>query len=173
MRPFWANAAAGLCVVIALGHAPAAGSQQAAPPALELGQLTFVASEGTQKEVVLVADAARFEAGEKLAHLQNVHVLLFDLVRNAVGLDMRCERATINVETSDFDAEDNVRGITGDGRHFRTQRLRYVHGPGLVLTKAPVQIQDDAGSYTGRNGFQYNVPQNSFKLYGAATMVQQ
>lgn len=172
MGPFWASTAVRLCVLIALGHASAAWSQEAAAPALELGGMTFVVSQGSSNEVVLVAEQARVETGEKLAHLKTVHVLLAS-DRDTPGLNMRCERGTVNMETSDFDAEGNVRGITGNGKRFRTERLRYQHGPGLVSTNAPVDIKDDAGSYTGDGGFRYYVRENRFQLRRAATMVQQ
>ena len=172
MRPFWANAAVGLCVLIALGYPAAAWSEEAAAPALELGEMTFVASQGTENEVVLEAQHARFETGEKLAHLKDVHVLLAS-DRDTPGLEMWCERGTVNIETSNFNAEGNAHGTTGDGKRFWTDRLRYEHGPGLVLTNAPVDIQDDTGTYTGDGGFRYYVRENRFKLHRAATVVQQ
>ena len=172
MGPFWAKTTVRLCVLIALGCASPAWSQEAAPPALELGGMTFVISQGTANEVVLVAEEARLEIGEKLAHLKDVHVLLAP-DRDTPGLNMTCERGTVDMETSDFDAEGNVRGITGDGKHFRTERLRYQHGPGLVSTNAPVDIQDDAGTYKGDGGFRYYVRENRFQLNRAATVVGQ
>jgi LPS export ABC transporter protein LptC len=171
MRPFWANAAVGLCVLIALGHPSPARSQPAAPPALDLGEMTFVVSQGTENELVLVAERARVETGEKLAHLETVHVVVAS-DGDAPGLEMRCERGTVNFETSDFDAEGDVRGTTGDGKRFRTERLRYVHGAGLASTNAPVDIQDDTGNYTGDGGFRYYVRENRFQLHRAATVVQ-
>jgi LPS export ABC transporter protein LptC len=84
---------------------------------------------------------------------------------------MRCERGTIQIESSDFDAEGNVRGITGDGRRFRTQHLRYTHGSGLVSTNSPVEIRDETGTYRG-GGFRYYIRENRFQLRGAATVVQ-
>ena len=171
MRPFWANAACGVCVSIALGYASAAWSDEAASSALELGKITFVVSQGTENEIVLVAEHARVETGEKLAHLTTVHLLL-DPGRETPGLDMRCERGTVDMETSDFHAAGNVRGTTGDGRRFRTERLRYSHGTGLVSTEAPVDIRDEAGSYRGNDGFRYYVRENRFLLRGAATVVK-
>jgi len=172
MEPFWANTAVRLCVLIALGVASAAWSQEAASPALELGGMTFVVSEGTANEVVLIAEQARVETGEKVAHLKTVHVLLAP-DRDTPGLNMTCERGTVDMETSDFDAEGNVRGITGDGKRFRTQRLRYQHGPGLISTTAPVDIKDDTGTYKGDGGFRYYVRENRFQLNRAATVVGQ
>jgi LPS export ABC transporter protein LptC len=174
MGPFWAKSC--VCILIAilttLGIPSAARSQAPAPPTLELGEMTFVVSEGTQNEVVLVAEHARVDTVEKLAHLKTVHLLLAP-DRDTPGLNMRCERGTVDMETSDFDAEGNVRGVTGDGKRFRTQRLRYQHGPGLVSTKSPVDIEDDAGSYTGNGGFRYYVRENRFQLHRAATVVGQ
>jgi len=172
MRPFWANAAAGLCVLIALGYSSAVRSEATASPALELGEMTFVVSQGTRNEVVLVADHARVETGEKLAHLKDVHVVLAS-DGETPGLDMTCDRGTIDIETSDFDAEGDVRGTTGDGKRFRTERLLYKHGPGLVSTNAPVDIKDDAGSYKGNGCFRYYVRENRFQLNRAATVVGQ
>jgi LPS export ABC transporter protein LptC len=171
MRPFWANAAAGACLLIALGYASAAWPEEGASPALELDGMTFVASAGTRNEVVLAAEHARVETLEKLAHLQTVHAVLTS-EGGAPGLDMKCERGTIEIETSDFVAVGNVHGTTGDGRRFRTERLRYTHAAGLVSTDSPVVIQDDTGTYRG-GGFRYYVRENRFQLRGAATVVQQ
>jgi LPS export ABC transporter protein LptC len=172
MRPFWVNAAAVACVSIALGHASVARSSDAAQPGLELGGMTFVASLGTENEVVLEAEQAQFQTGENVAHLQVVHLLLAP-DREMPGLDMTADRGTIDIDTSNFDAEGNVRGTTGDGRRFRTQRLRYDHARGLVSTNAPVDIDDDAGSYRGKAGFRYFVRENRFQLRQAETRVQQ
>ena len=172
MRPFWVTAAVGVWVLIAIGYPSAALSEEAAPPTLELGDMTFVVSQGTDNEMVLVAEHAQFETGEKLAHLTTVHLLLAP-ERETPGLNMRCLRGTVDLETSNFDAEGDVRGITGDGRRFRTERLRYQHGPGLVSTNSPVDIKDDAGTYTGDGGFRYYVRENRFLLHRAATVVGQ
>ncbi len=164
------NVVAGVCLVISLVYAGAAWSGEAASPALELEGMTFVASQGAENEVVLDAEHARIETLEKLAHLKTVHARLAS-DRGTPGLDMRCERGIVNIETSNFDAEGNVRGTTGDGRRFRTQRLRYIHGSGLVSTDSPVEIQDETGTYRGA-GFRYYVRENRFQLR-AATVVQE
>jgi LPS export ABC transporter protein LptC len=171
MGPFWAKAAAGACVLIALGIADAARSGEVASPALELESITFVSSQGAENEVVLTAERARIETGERVAHLDNVHVLLAT-ARRIPGLDMRCEQGTVDIETSDFDARGKVRGTTGDGRRFRTEHLHYADGPGLVSTNSPVVIQDETGTYRG-SGFLYYVRENRFQLRQAATVVQQ
>ena len=171
MGPFWANAAAGACVLIALGHADAAWSDEVASPALELEGMTFVSSQGAENEMVLTAERARVETAEKVAHLEDVHLQLAP-GRRIPGLDMSCERGTVDIETSDFDARGNVRGTTGDGRRFRTERLQYSNGPGLVSTNSPVFIRDETGTYRG-DGFRYYIRENRFQLRHAATVMQQ
>ena len=171
MGPFWANAAAGACVLIALGLADAARSDEAASPSLELEGITFVSSQGAENEMVFTAERARVETAENVVHLEDVHLQLAS-GRRIPGLDMRCERGTVDIETSDFDALGNVRGTTGDGRRFRTERLHYSNGPGLVSTDSPVVIQDETGTYRG-GGFRYYVRENRFRLRHVATVVQQ
>jgi LPS export ABC transporter protein LptC len=171
MGPFWANAAAAACVVIALGLAGAARSDEVAPPALELEGVTFVSTEGDENQLVLTAERARVETDGRVAHLENVHVLLAS-DRRIPGLDMRCDRGTVDIDTSDFEARGKVRGTTGDGRRFRTSRLDYANGPGLVSTDSKVVIEDKTGTYSG-SGFRYFVRENRFRLTGAATVVQQ
>jgi LPS export ABC transporter protein LptC len=171
MGPFWANAVATACVLTALGLADAARSDEVAPPALELEGITFVSTEGVENQVVLTAERARVETDGRVAHLENVHVLLAS-DRRIPGLDMRCDRGTVDIETSDFEAHGKVRGTTGDGRRFRTSRLHYANGPGLVSTDSKVVIEDETGTYSG-SGFRYFVRENRFRLNGAATVVQQ
>jgi hypothetical protein len=87
------------------------------------------------------------------------------------ALDMTCERGTFEMGSGDFLAEGDVQGTTGDGRQFRTERLRYQHQRGLVAPNAPVVIRDAAGTYRG-GGFRYMVKENRFRLLGGATVEQ-
>jgi LPS export ABC transporter protein LptC len=171
MQPFWANAAAAACLLIALGFASTAWPDPSLSPSIHLENMTFVASAEGENEVMLAAEQARFKTFEKVAHLQTVHALLAS-EGGTTGLDMRCERATIQIETNDFDAEGNVRGTTGDGKRFRTEKMRYVHGSGIVSSNSPVEIRDETGTYRGA-GFRYYLRENRFQLRGAATVVQQ
>jgi hypothetical protein len=87
MRPFWANAVTGACLLIALGYAGAAWPDEIGSPALTLDDMTFVASLETENEVVLVAEQATVESAEKLAHLETVHLVVAS-GREIPGLDM-------------------------------------------------------------------------------------
>lgn len=143
--------------------------------ALDLGGMTYVSSKGRVNEVVLDADDARIEPEKDVAHLRSVHAVLAAAAVGATGrggLDMTCERGTVDLDSGDFIAEGDVRGTTGDGRRFRTERLRYDHAQGLVTTDAPVSIRDQAGTYRG-GGFRYWVRENRFQLSKGASITAQ
>ncbi len=158
-----------LAAALALGvSAPALADDEGA--LLVLSGMTYVASNGDINEVVLDADRGRIIPEQDVAHLEVVRARLSGSGGNGGGLDLTCDRGTFDLETGDFIAEGNVLGTTGDGRRFRTTRLRYRHRKGLVSTKVPVLIRDDAGTYRG-GGFDYYVHENRFRLVGGATVV--
>jgi LPS export ABC transporter protein LptC len=138
-------------------------------PVLSLRGMTYVVSEVDRNAVVLDAESARILPDQELAHMERVHMRLSSPGDGA--LDMTCERGTFEMGSGDFLAEGDVQGTTGDGRHFRTERLRYQHQRGLVATNDPVVIRDSAGTYRG-GGFRYMVKENRFRLLGGATVEQ-
>lgn len=140
-----------------------------AEPVLELGGMTYLASRGEKNEVVLEAEHAQILPEQDVAHLQVVHAVLDS--EGGGNLDMHCDRGTFELESGDFLAEGNVHGVTGGGRRFRTERLRYRHADALVTTEAPVEIRDAAGTYRG-TGFRYHVRENRFRLMGGAQVIQ-
>ncbi len=142
---------------------------------LDLGGMTYVSSHGQFNEVVLDAEKAKIEPEADLAHLEVVHAVLAAVVAGAKGqggLDMTCERGTVDLDSGDFIAEGDVRGTTGDGRRFRTEKLRYDHDKGVVTTQSPVSIRDQAGTYRG-GGFRYWIRENRFQLSQGASIVAQ
>lgn len=143
--------------------------------ALDLAGMTYVSSHGAFNELVLDAEQAHIKPNEDLALLEGVHVVLASSVagtRGRGGLDMTCDTGTVYLGSGDFVAEGDVRGTTGDGRRFRTTKLRYNHEKGLVVTDVPVSIRDRAGTYRG-GGFRYWVRENRFQLSGGASVVAQ
>ncbi len=155
--------------------AAAADGAEAGERVLDLGGMTYVSSHGKFNEVVLDAETAKIEPDADLAHLLDVHAILASAVagvRGRGGLDMTCERGTIDLDTGDFIAEGDVRGTTGDGRRFRTEKLRYDHAKGVVTTQSPVSIRDRAGTYRG-GGFRYWIRENRFQLSQGASVVAQ
>jgi LPS export ABC transporter protein LptC len=149
--------------------APTAEDDAPREPVLSLRGMTYVVSEKDRNAVVLDADSARILPEQELAHMEKVHMRLSSPGEGA--LDMTCERGTFEMGSGDFLAEGDVQGTTGDGRRFRTERLRYQHQRGLVATNDPVVIRDAAGTYRG-GGFRYMVKENRFRLLGGATVEQ-
>lgn len=147
--------------------APAA---ERAEPVLRLSGMTYVSSRGDANEIVLDAAHARFLPERETALLDDVHFLL-DAPAGEGSVDMTCDSGTFRLGSGDFVAEGDVRGVTGDGRRFRTARLVYRHGEGVVSTDHPVEIRDETGTYRG-GGFRYHVSENRFRLLGGATVVQ-
>jgi LPS export ABC transporter protein LptC len=121
--------------------------------------------------MIVEAQTARIKPDEEIAYLEEVRIRLVGAGADKGGLDMTCERGTFRFQTGDFLAEGNVRGRTGDGRDFRTERVRYLHEEHMAKTDDPVLIQDETGTYRG-GGFEYFINQNRFRLLGGASVVQ-
>lgn len=143
--------------------------------ALDLKGMTYVSSQGAFNEMVLDAEQAHIMPDQDLAHLEGVHLVLASFVdgaRGRGGLDMTCDTGIIYLGSGDFVAEGDVRGTTGDGRRFRTTKLRYNHKRGMIVTDVPVSIRDRAGTYRG-GGFRYWLRENRFQLTGGTSVVAQ
>ena len=69
----------------------------------------------------------------------------------------------MNIETTDFSAEGDVQGETGDGQRYWAPWVRYDHDEGLLYTDAPVRLVDAAGTFRG-DGFRYHVHERRFRL---------
>lgn len=164
----------GLVALALLLLAPAApAAEEDGSPVLRLETVTYVASEAGRRRMVLDAERARLRPEARVLHLEAVraHVLSGGSAR-AEGLELRCDRGRFDLATRDFVAEGNVRGVTGDGRRFRTARLRYDHEARRVTTDAAVVLRDATGTYRG-GGFRYDVDEARFRLLGGATVVQE
>lgn len=161
---------AALALVLLVAPATLAAEERAGP-VLELESITYVASRAGRREMVLDAARARLRPEEQVVYLQEVRAHIAADARTQ-GLDMTCDRGTFDLETNGFVAEGHVRGTTGDGRRFRTSRLRYDHEARVVATDAPVRIRDATGHYRG-GGFRYHVDEARFQLLGGATVVQE
>jgi LPS export ABC transporter protein LptC len=161
----------------ALPPRAAGGSELEAPreapieTVFHLQGMTYVSSKGEVNEVVLDAERARIHPERDVAHLEEVRANLSS-ADGGGALSLICDRGTFEMATGDFLAEGNVRGTTGDGRRFFTDRLRYSHEDALVTSNRPVVIREETGTYRG-NGFRYHVRENRFLLMGGATVVQE
>lgn len=156
--PFWL-----LAILLPLAAAADA-------PLLDLTGMTFVASRGEHNEIVLHAAHAQMKSDSDHVQLQDVRTRVSSS-GNRPGFEMTCERGELNLDTSDFYAEGDVRGTTDGGRIFTTSWVRYDHAKEVLYTDAPVVITEGASSYRG-GGFRYHVPERRFRLLGGASVVQ-
>jgi LPS export ABC transporter protein LptC len=137
---------------------------------LRVTGMTFVASGEKVNEFVLRARRAFFMPDTNIAKLENVRIMAADEEAGS-SFEVSCTRGELDVETNDFLAEGDVRGTTGDGRHYTASWVRYDHEQALLYTDAPVMMQDDSGTFRG-DGFRYHVKQRRFRLLGNVSLVQ-
>ena len=133
--------------------------------------MTFVASRGSAREVVLHSNTARFDTDVDIVHLKTVRVLVSS-GKAERELEITCDRGQLDLTTSDFTAEGNVEGRMENGLTFTAEWIHYDHDEGLLFTDAPVLITDAGGTFRG-GGFRYIVEERRFKLLGGASVVQQ
>lgn len=147
------------------------GAPNAAPAAdaaLELGAMTFVGSEAGDLALLVSAERARYRPGDERVRLEAVELRVVERP-DTPGFELRCERATLDPETGDFEARGSVEGRTPDGRELRTEALAYRHASGRVHGDLPVEIREPVGRYRG-DGFEYDVREARFRLVGATNV---
>ena len=152
-------------------------SEAQRPVALSLDGMRYVLARGGEAEVVVEAERADVSPGSGRIELTGVHA---QLGRSAAmagksadlgGLELKCERGTLDLEAREFSASGRVEGRTADRRTFATERIRYHHDRRLVAGDAPVVLRDVAGETRG-GGFQFWVRENRFRLTGGASVVR-
>jgi LPS export ABC transporter protein LptC len=121
--------------------------------------------------MVVQAVKARFLPGAQVAHLEQVRTQL-EASEGKAGFSMSCDHGELRTDTNDFHATGNVRGTTGDGRHFATEWVRYDHKTGVAWTDAPVLVEEVGGTYRG-GGFRYQVREQRFRFVGGASLVRE
>jgi len=166
---------AGIAAVSALwvavpGAAPAQETERGS--ALRLGGMTFVTSHGQLNDVVLKAERVFLPPRSDVAQLEVVEVVMRNPDARRESFQMTCDRGDLVLASSDFRAEGNVEGVTGDGRRFYTTWVEYDSKKGIVSTQAKVRIVDGVHTMLGR-GFRYNIQDGRFVLTGGATVLQE
>ncbi len=164
-RPLWVLVAA-IGGALIVGAAAADGS-----PGLRITGMTFVGSRGVESELVVRATTALFHPDSNLADLEDVRATVSDETKGE-SFAMSCDTAALNVETNDFTATGNVKGVTGDGQRYQAPWVRYDHASSLLLSDAPVTVVDATGTLGG-DGFRYHVDERRFELLGNVTVVQE
>jgi len=133
---------------------------------LILSQMTYVDSDAGQPGVVLEAERARIEQGREFAHLEGVRLDAAGGGGNA-SLKLTCDRALLNLTTSDFRAEGNVRGETADGHRFKTEAADFRHAARAIESRSSVDIVDPLGTRLEGSGFHYDVRLRRMKMSNA------
>lgn len=168
---------AGLLVLLPAAAANADGAVAEEDPTeglageLRLTGMTFVGSRGDVTRFVLNAGTAVIRPDTNIAELEDVRVRGSEL-GDEQEFEVRCERGELDVDTNDFLAEGDVRGVTADGRRYAAPWVRYDHAQSLIYTDAPATMQDSTGSFRG-DGFRYHLEDGRFRLTGNVKVVQQ
>lgn len=138
---------------------------------LRLTGMTFVGSRGDVAQFVLNARTAVIRPDTNIALLEDVRVRGSE-AGDSEEFEVSCERGELDVDTNDFLAEGDVRGVTSDGRRYAAPWVRYNHAQSLLYTDAPATMQDSTGSFRG-DGFRYHLDDGRFRLTGNVKVVQQ
>jgi len=158
-------------VAIAAGSLLIAGYSSAEDsPGLRVSGMTFVGSRGDQSELVVRSETAFFHPDTGLANLEVVRALVSD-ARKGESFQLQCDRAELDIETNDFTATGNVRGLTGDGQRYSAPWVRYEHASSTLSTDSPVTVVDSGGTFRG-DGFRYHIDERRFELLGNVVMEQ-
>ena len=139
-------------------------------PGLRVSGMVFVGSRGDQSELVVRAETALFHPDSGMADLEVVRAQVSDAEKGE-SFQMQCDRAELDVETNDFTATGNVKGLTGDGQRYSAPWVRYEHEASLLQTDAPVTVVDSGGTFRG-DGFRYYIEERRFELLGNVVMEQ-
>jgi LPS export ABC transporter protein LptC len=171
-------ALAGVCSVAPLAAAePSAPAEPerdplaALPGELHISGMTFVGSRGDVEQFVLNARRAVVRPDANTTELEGVRVTGSEAGPGGESFELSFARGELDVETSDFRAEGDVRGSTGDGRRYQAPWVRYDHARGLLYSDAPVTLSDATGTFSG-DGFRYSLEERSFRLVGNVRVVQ-
>lgn len=138
---------------------------------LHVRGMTFVASEGSQNEIMVRAERARFYPARQIADLEDVRVSVAP-GEGRTGFEMHCEKGRLNLATQSFVAEGDVAGTIEGGRRFEARWVAYDDEKRVLYTDEPVVIVEKGGSYRG-GGFRYFVDEQRFRLEGGASIVRE
>jgi len=140
---------------------------------LTLDGMTYLLSRGDAVDLLVEARRSAVSPQTGRLELAGVRARIASVpgASQPSGLELVCERGTLDLEAREFVASGRVAARSEDGRMLRTDWLRYRHDLGLVSSDSPVSLSDDSGDYRG-GGFEYWVREDRFRLTGGARIVQ-
>jgi LPS export ABC transporter protein LptC len=164
--------AAALFASVALPTLPAwaAPTTAVAQPPMRIAQMTFVATDGAVREILVSATQATVRLDADRADLEQVHAQWAG-DDGELSLELRCEQGQFDLTTNDLVAVGDVRGRFSDGREFRGPWLRYDRARGIAFTDAPVTIFDQGRTLHG-GGLRYHVRDRRLRLTAGASVVE-
>jgi LPS export ABC transporter protein LptC len=152
------------------GFALVAGAAAQASPPLRITGMTFVASSGAVRDLLVAAERADVDIAANRADLAAVRAEWAGADGRA-SLELECERGEFDLATNDLVAVGDVRGRLSDGREFRGPWLRYDRANGIAFTDAPVTILDQGRTLRG-GGLRYHVRDRRMRLTAGASVVE-
>jgi LPS export ABC transporter protein LptC len=137
---------------------------------MRIAQMTFVATDGAVREILVSATQATVRLDADRADLEQVHAQWAG-DDGELSLELRCEQGQFDLTTNDLIAVGDVRGRFSDGREFRGPWLRYDRARGIAFTDAPVTIFDQGRTLHG-GGLRYHVRDRRLRLTAGASVVE-
>lgn len=137
---------------------------------LEVTGLRFVQKLGAGDELVVQAERAWLHPDSDLAILEGVDAVVRNSFK-ARRYEIQCDRAELNLKTSDIRAEGRVRGVTSSGHRYSAPWVYYDHEAGTLSSDASVEMIDDSGTFRG-DGFRFHLQEGRFRLLGNVRVVQ-
>jgi LPS export ABC transporter protein LptC len=159
-----------LAVLLGTGTGAALAGAAPAPEPLRIAGMTFVASTGALRELLVSAREARVDVAASRAELQSVRAQWAG-ADGRTSLELECERGEFDLSTNDLLALGDVRGRLGDGREFASPWLRYDRANGVAFTDAPVVIYDQGRQLRG-GGLRYHVRDRRLRLTAGASVTE-
>ncbi len=125
-----------------------------APP-VELASVRFEGYRGSGREFEVRASSASVRTVERIAVLEDVEIEFQDTGRGS--LEVRADRAELDLERDDFILHENVRGSTGSGEEFVTSEVRYDPTSRKLVTDEAVSVERGNWTLKGQ-GMEIDVP---------------
>jgi LPS export ABC transporter protein LptC len=164
------SAAVLVALVLSSEATDAAMATPAEAPPMRISAMTFVASDGAVREILVAATRATVMLATDRADLEDVHAEWAG-DDGQISLELRCEKGEFDLATKDLLAVGDVRGRFRDGREFRGPWLRYDRAKGIAFTDAPVTIYDQGRTLQG-GGLRYHIRDRRLRLTAGASVVE-